>query len=80
MTYHYDPTLTARKAVIEGALTAAGVAVLQAASTMTIPTTVEDLKAQWPALAAGLVAAAVRGAANFFKHYGKPIRTGAARR
>lgn len=78
MTYHYDPRVTARKALIQGLLSAAGFAVLQALATMTIPTTLDEWKAQWPALLAGLASAAVRGIANASKHYGKPMRTGPA--
>lgn len=65
-TMNYDPKKTISKAMWQGMGTAALVAALQIAADM--PTDFESLKKLWPALLAGMVAAAVKSAANYYKN------------
>lgn len=65
----YDPKKTAWKALLQGAGTAALFAAAQVVADM--PTDLESLKALWPSLVAGIVAAAVKAAANYLKNAGR---------
>ena len=62
----YSPSITFSKALIQGMGTAALFAAAQVAADM--PTDLESLRALWPALLVGIIAGAVKGAANYWKH------------
>ncbi len=65
----YDPKKTAWKALLQGAGTAALFAMAQVAADF--PTDLESIKALWPSLVVGLIAAGVKAAANYIKNSGR---------